>query len=308
MPFAVAAVIVYILFSMAAGLFLLEGALHAPRFLLTSRSDFLSVVDDRLASSLETVSIDAEDRARLEGWYAQPVGWNHDTVLLVHGVGDNREGVASYAKTFLKAGYAVLLPDSRGQGSSGGELVTYGLLESDDMRRWAAWATAREQRDIHDASGCIDLFGESMGAAIVLQATAAIPNACTVVAEAPFANFREIGYDRIAQRLGTSTGFARTVGWLTSQIAFAYGRARYHFDFNQCSPEHALAQSRVPALLIGDLADSNIPPRHVRMVFEVTRSRSELWLVPGAEHTDAVRVAPAEFHQRVLAWFSAHHR
>ena len=34
---------------------------------------------------------------------------------------------------FLEEGYSVLLPDSRGHGTSGGELVTYGLLEKRDV-------------------------------------------------------------------------------------------------------------------------------------------------------------------------------
>ena len=78
---------------------------------------------------------------------------------------------------FLKEGYRILLPDSRAHGDSGGAIATYGLLERDDIHRWADWA--RQQPH----TGCVYLFGESMGAAIALQATAADPNLCAVVVE-----------------------------------------------------------------------------------------------------------------------------
>lgn len=61
-------------------------------------------------------------------------------------------------------GYTVLLPDSRAQGESGGKFPTYGVNETDDVRRWFEWL-ASQQRPL-----CIFGMGESMGAAILLQA------------------------------------------------------------------------------------------------------------------------------------------
>jgi fermentation-respiration switch protein FrsA (DUF1100 family) len=99
-------------------------------------------------------------------------------------------GMIGYAELLLANGYGVLMPDSRAHGQSGGALATYGLLEKDDIQRWIRWVQE------HQHPGCVFGFGESMGAALVLQAIVSKPGFCAVAAESPFASFREISYDR----------------------------------------------------------------------------------------------------------------
>jgi len=120
------------------------------------------VVAARYGADLQDVSISARDGVQLRGWFASPSKRNGDAVILLHGVGDNREGMGGFAELFLSKGYAVLLPDSRGQGESGGQFPTYGVKEIGDVRRWFEWLAAQRPR-------CIFGMGESMGAAILLQ-------------------------------------------------------------------------------------------------------------------------------------------
>ncbi len=63
---------------------------------------------------------------------------------------------------FVTQGYSVLAPDSRVQGESGGEFVTYGLLEKFDVMAWAHWLQRqkcqrirfrRVARGVHTDSG-----------------------------------------------------------------------------------------------------------------------------------------------------------
>ena len=116
-------------------------------------------------------SIQASDGAELQAWYIRPTHPNGAAVILLHGMADTRSGVAGYALMFLQHGYSVLLPDSRAHGASGGDIATYGVLERDDVRRWAAWLRPQ-------TPGCEYLFGESMGAAIAIQASAVTPGIC----------------------------------------------------------------------------------------------------------------------------------
>ena len=69
-----------------------------------------------------------------------------------------------FAELFLSHGFTVLIPDSRAHGESGGDFSTYGLKESDDVHRWFDWLVIQQH------SKCIFGMGESMGAAILLQA------------------------------------------------------------------------------------------------------------------------------------------
>jgi hypothetical protein len=293
----------------AGGVILMEKALHVPKSPVSEPRYFAALARESSRSGVEDVSISAADGAVLKGWYVKPDVWNHQTVILLHGVADNREGVTGYASIFLHAGYAVLLPDSRANGESGGNIVTYGLLESEDVHRWANWASDRAVLAFPKTPApCIDLFGESLGAAIALQATAKTPGICAVVAEAPFFSFREIGYDRIGQATGTSVSFARDAAWPMVEFGFLAARLHYGLNFEQASPARALASSHVPALLIAGMNDKNIPPRHARQIYNLAGAPSELWEVPNAGHTEASRADPAAFRQRVLDWFATHTR
>ncbi|HEX4604916.1 MAG TPA: CocE/NonD family hydrolase [Candidatus Angelobacter sp.] len=70
----------------------------------------------------------------MKGWFVHPQDYN----------GNAREGVAGYGQLLLSHGYAVLLPDARRHGESGGELATYGLQEADDIHRWVSWLYAHD--------------------------------------------------------------------------------------------------------------------------------------------------------------------
>ncbi len=94
-----------------------------------------------LKSKVEDVQLEAQDHVSLRAWLVQPQHGNGQAVILLHGLGDNRLGTVGYAQLLLVHGYAVLMPDARAHGESGGNLATYGLLERDDIRRWFEWVS-----------------------------------------------------------------------------------------------------------------------------------------------------------------------
>ncbi len=46
-------------------------------------------------AELQDVSIASSDGAQLQGWFGRPSQANGDTIILLHGVGDNRQGVST---------------------------------------------------------------------------------------------------------------------------------------------------------------------------------------------------------------------
>jgi uncharacterized protein len=289
----------YVVLSVAAGIFLAEGAVHPHRRPVTGRARYMAMVESYSNSGVEDVAVDATNHAELKGWYVRPNDWNHEAVILLHGVADDREGVAGYSVMFLKAGYAVLLPDSRAQGESGGAVATYGVLERNDVSQWTEWL--RQRMD-----GCTYLFGESMGAAIALQAMTVTRGLCAVAVESPFSTFRAIAQDRIAQSSGAGWIFNRIVARPMLESAFLYVRLRYGVNLTDAQPKTSVAASGVPTMLIAGDGDRNIAPRHAIAIMRTAPSQDVLWEVPNADHGGAVRVAGAEFERRVLGWFSAH--
>jgi uncharacterized protein len=279
------------------GIYLADATLHPQRRELTA--DEIAGARDAVRAmhaELSEVSIRAADGVVLRGWLLRPAHANGDAALLLHGVGDNRLGSGGYARLLLGHGFAVLTPDARGHGASGGELVTYGLIERNDIRQWVEFLSAETH------AHCVYGMGESMGAAQLLQSLAAGARFCAVVAESGFASFREIAYDRMGQPFGLGPWVGRTVLRPLVEIGFLRARWKYKLDLEQVSPEDAVAETSVPVLLIHGAIDSNIPVRHSRAM-HAAAPQTALWVVPGANHCGAMSVAPSEFETRVLEWF-----
>lgn len=290
--------LLYLTLCSAGGVFLAEAALHpAPRPLTDEQRSSIQQAARSLNADLEDVSIVVSDGIRLRGWILHPRAGNGDAVILLHGVADNRAGVNGYGQILLAHGFTVLLPDARAHGASEGQIATYGLLERNDIREWFRYLND------HGRPGCIFGFGESMGAAQLLQSLGTGVHFCGVAAESPFANFREIAYDRMGQPFHLGAWFGRTVFRPMVEFAFLRARSKYGLDMDEISPERAASATKVPILLVHGQVDRNIPVRHSRRIHEKA-PQTQLWEVPGADHCGAISVAPKEFEQRLVAWFS----
>jgi uncharacterized protein len=288
---------IYIVSCVVIAIVLGEFALHPARVPIRNRAAAQGVAA-RFGAVLEDVSIASADGTQLQGWFVRPAQAVGDAIILFHGIGDNRQGMMGLAERFLSHGYSVLLPDSRGQGASGG-LPTYGFREKSDIGQWFAWLRS------HEKPRCIFGMGESMGAAIMLQAIREAPF-CAVVAESPFANFREIAYIRVGQFFNVGSWLWRIALRPAVEFAFLFCRFRYGVRLSSISPEMSVVGSRVPILLIHGLSDTNIPLEQSEMIFEHCPANISFWKVPNAGHCGAANAAGPEFYSRVLSWFSSH--
>ncbi len=270
---------------LGAGVVLCETAVHVPKR-ATPETSFAHT--DR-----QTVQITASDGAVLRAWFFIPENNNGNSVLVLHGISDSRAGVMGLARLFVENRYAVLAPDNRGHGESGGEIATYGLREADDVQRWVDWIIATEH------PGNVYGMGESLGAGVLLEALARERRFSAVVAECPFANFERVARDRVAQRIRGPAFLQRAFAVPLVWSGFLYARVRYGLDFRAASPERAIDNMATPVLLIHGLADTNIYPAHSEMLAARNSRNVTLWLVPGAGHTAALGVAPQEFRARI---------
>jgi dipeptidyl aminopeptidase/acylaminoacyl peptidase len=144
-----------------------------------------------------------------------------------------------------------------------------------------------------------------MGAALLLQSLQSENRFCAVVAESPFASFREIGYERVGQFFHTGPWLGRSALRPIIEFAFIYARRKYKLDFEQVSPETIVAATKIPVLLIHGQSDRNIPVRHSRLI-AARNAAVILWEVPNADHCGAVGAEPEEFGEKLIAWFESH--
>jgi hypothetical protein len=304
-PFAhlgIACVLAWLAVCAAVGLVMVQRALHPGRSRLTPLEQQQALATAaRNHATLNNISILADDGVTLRAWSFLPSPANGDGVILLHGQSDNRAGMLGNADMLLQHGYAVLLPDARAHGESGGPIATYGVKEADDVRRWHEW--------LHSSLSprCIDGLGDSMGAAQILRSLSAEPGFCAIVAESPFATFQEVAFDRLGQQFNAGTWLGRTLLRPALWAGLAYARLRYGVDLTKASPESAVVQTRVPILLIHGLADTILLPRQSELM-KAANPAVVLWELPAAGHCEASTVAPAEYRSRVLGWFESHDR
>ena len=238
----------------------------------------------------------APDGVVLRGWKVRAANPNGKWVLLLHGRSQNRLSMLGYAKFLLSSGFSVVMMDARAHGESGGTISTYGHVERYDVIAVMDALTASEPVEHAYA------LGESMGAAVALQAAAVDPRIEAVVAEGAFRNLHEVMFDYAGLRWSAFLG--KTLFRPAAILAVHEAEQQGGFKFDDVSPEASVSERKFPVMLISGLSDHNIPKRHAQAIYTAASGPKELWLVPGAHHQGALQTAPREFQQRVLRFLS----
>ncbi len=242
------------------------------------------------------LSATASDGVVLHGWKVRAAHPNGKWVLLLHGRSQNRLSMMGYARMLLTSGYSVVMMDARAHGESGGTISTYGHLERFDVKAVVDVLTASEPVDHAYA------LGESMGAAVALQAAAVDSRIEAVVAEGAFCNLHEVMFDYAGLRWSAFLG--KTLFRPAAILAVHEAEQQGGFKFDDVSPEASVSERKFPVMLISGLSDHNIPKRHAEAIYSAAAGPKELWLVPKAHHQGALQTAPQEFQQRVLRFLS----
>ena len=286
----------------AAGMLLASGILHPMRKPLTA--EHVKQSDEALArtgATREDFTVTAPDGVKLHGWKfrAREPAATGDWVLVYHGVSDNRIGMIGQSELLLRHGYSVVAMDARYHGASEGDKATYGWLERHDTRAIADALFASER--VHH----LFALGSSMGASLALQSAEVEPRIAGVVAEAAFANLREVSYDYAGLRVSHWLG--RTVGRPATWMAIGGAEKEGGFKADDVSPEKAVAARNFPVFLICGDKDRNIPCRHSQRIYESAAGPKAIWTVDGAGHAASLGHAPAEYERRVIQFFSDIH-
>jgi pimeloyl-ACP methyl ester carboxylesterase len=244
------------------------------------------------------VSVAARDQAKLVAWWLRPPKPYTVCVIVLHGIKDSRRNSVVFAPMFLAHDYAVLVPDSRGHGESGGAILTYGLLEKYDVIDWTHWMRSQ---------GCQKIYGlgESLGASILIQAAAVETSFSAIVAECAYADLREIAEYRMREVLPLPSFVAVPIAKLIVFSGMVYADVAYGLDLREVSPVKSIARTQTPIMLIHGLNDVRTPPSHSRQL-AAADSGASLWLVPNTGHISASVAEPDQFRERVLSWFAQH--
>lgn len=226
----------------------------------------------------ENWNIESDDGIYLAASYFKPERRTDKWVIVAHGYGCTQENSYYIAENYLAMGYNVLTPDLRAAGLSGGQYLTLGYKESEDIVLWAQKIAAEHP----DAK--ILLHGVSMGAATVMMAAGKDDLPDNVAAAVEDCGYTS-AYDLIAIQLENSFGLPafpamNLLNWRCEKKA--------GFDLREASPIEAVKHARVPILFIHGTKDTLVPPNMAEQLYAAANApKKEILMVSGAVHAAA---------------------
>jgi uncharacterized protein len=279
----------------AAWALTVDGFFICPNILRSTNQERGRAVADACGASLENVSIRASDGAILKGWLFTPQNYYHRAVLLVHAGVGNRHEMLGPAKWLLEKGYACLLVDQRGCGTSGGR-ISWGVKEPADIAAWATWL-----RDRTHASNVFG-FGLSRGATTLLQSLALKAPFTGLALEATGAGNVAQPYQLIADKMAISERTAKMMSWPLIEPSFWWIHLHYGLDMRDAQDGiAAIRGSQVDVLLIHGSKDR---PEAAERLRDANPQHTELVVIRGADHQWFSTERP-EVMNRVLSWLDA---
>ena len=233
----------------------------------------------------------------LSGWYLHGVQ-GRPTIIFVHGIGSIRTGdnAMALAARLVSHGYNVLLFDLRAHGSSGGDKVSGGVHEQQDVLGAVDFLLGQRL-----PVGNIGLLGFSMGAATALLAASQEPVIHAVVADSPYAN----ASDLMARETARKTVLPRWLASIFVPTAKLMADKLHGVDVGTLVPEDAVKNLSYPILVIHGEGDTRIPFDHAVKVHRAAPLGSSIWLVPDVDHVDTFSAYPDEYVDRIMTYYEA---
>jgi dienelactone hydrolase len=236
------------------------------------------------SSAYRDVRFEASDGVKLSGWY-RPTR-NGATVIVVHGGGSDRRGSVAHASLLARHGYGVLLYDARGRGRSEGVQNAWGWGWPRDVEGAIAFLKARAEVDPQR----LGALGLSTGADVLVQVAGTRRDLKAVVADGTAAS----SYEDVERSYGVNVMTPMYMAeFATVQITSG----------TKPGPtlEDVMPQITSPLLLVaagrmekqpGEVYDRAAGDRPV-----------DVWYLPNAGHTAAIRDAAPEYERRITRFF-----
>lgn len=238
----------------------------------------------------ETISIQSFDGTQLTGHLFRADNPRR-VVLAMHGWRSSWARDFSLIADFLRdSDCTVLYAEQRGQGTSGGAYMGFGMIERFDCLEWVRWLIGNGFSDCP-----LYLAGISMGAATVLM-TAGFPDlpehVAGIIADCGFTSAGAEWKHVSEQSLHIPYRAHR-------RRAEGLCRKRLDLGTEDYSTLDAMAVNRIPVLFIHGLDDTFVPPEMTQQNYNACHAPKRLFLVPGAAHAMSYVVDPKGYEQTV---------
>lgn len=268
----------------------------AAGYLLSPPMSPLSIFPERFGLSYEKIAFRTRDGLELKGWFLPSSTGDKRTILMCHGMSDNKGMLLERTNFLNKAGgFNLVYFDFRSHGESEGEITTTGALETMDFEAAFKWL----RRAKPECADKVGVFGLSMGATVAVVAMPKHPDLRCAVVESPFADYRTVIRRWFWNNV--KVPYYPLVA-LTILIARSRLKAAELDRFNPI--DSASKISPRPLLVIGGECDRLMTPEDVKAIFNAAREPKQLWMVPKARHAQCREVAGPEYDARIIEFFA----
>mmetsp|Transcript_21881 Transcript_21881/g.51095 ORF Transcript_21881/g.51095 Transcript_21881/m.51095 type:complete len:347 (+) Transcript_21881:77-1117(+) len=188
-------------------------------------------------------------------------------VVYLHGNCGNRLDAFSILPSTLPHGVNVVSLDFAGCGQSGGEFISMGVHEEEDLR-----VVLQHLRQTGLCSS-FALWGRSMGACVAMMRAAKGEALTCCILDSPYRDFHEVAQELVGEKLPLP-GFMFEMGW---QAVCDHVREVAGFDPDDIMPAKYAPLARCPALFGVARDDRQVLPHH-------TPDLKEMWGGPSKMH------------------------
>jgi uncharacterized protein len=221
-------------------------------------------------------------------------GEGRATVVLSHGYGDNQVQMLPYADFLVRQGFSVFTYDMRNRGRSGGDAVTLGAREVDDLMSAVDYLGTQPEVDPNR----IGAMGLSLGASTTILAAANDSRIKAVLDDSGFSD----------APAAISSSFEHFIGlppFPFAPVTLAIVRLRTGINVSAIRPVDAIARiSPRPLLIVHCMDDKVLPPDNSERNFAAAKEPKQIWRIPTGGHVDGLTVAGREYERRVGQFFA----
>lgn len=220
------------------------------------------------------VEITSHDGISLVGYWC-PCKDAERIIIAMHGWRSSWSQDFGLIADFWKKNHcSVLYIEQRGQGNSGGDYMSFGLLERFDCQTWANWVNCNIENALP-----IYLAGVSMGATSVLMASELeLPdNVYGIAADSAFTSPHAIWKHVTENNLHLPY-------FMHKASADRMCKNRIQMNANAASTTDALKNCKVPVLFVHGTEDHFVPVEMTYENYKACASEKHLLIVPGADH------------------------
>jgi competence protein ComEC len=235
----------------------------------------------------QPIQATAPDSTRLAGAWFPGESSRGRTLLLLHGLAEDRSALLGRVPRMLARGWNVAVLDARTAGESQGRRSSFGARESTDL---IAWLDAL--LPLAGPGTTFAAWGRSMGASTALKAAATDPRIAALILEAPYRSLHPAVAAVLRRlRIPLSRVFATLI------LRRARSLAGIPLDTPQ--PIELAPQVKVPVLILHGQEDLIAPILDAQSLAEAFPRPAEVLEVPGAGHSNVVGIGGDALMDRV---------